>query len=105
MKREKRPDPSVEDERDDAERKRKAAGAVVARATSLAREGKPRDDDSGSDSASDSGASSDPDFDRSRTLMSLSERCYSPYHYWEDGGQESWSECDRRQRRGRRNLK
>ena len=49
-----------EDEGDDAERKRKAAGAVVENATSLAREGTPSDDDSGSESAADSRASSNP---------------------------------------------
>ena len=69
VKTEKKSGMKGEYEGDDAERKRKAAGAVVENATSLAREGTPSDDDSGSDSASDSRPSSEPDFAGPRLPM------------------------------------
>ena len=92
------------DSRDAVEDKRMAAvappskEAVVARATSLAKESKPREHHSESDSSSESDASSDTNFQRERSPMSLSE-CYSPEHYWSDNGRETLSEARARGKR------
>ena len=88
---------------DSTESKRKAAvaapqkEAVVAKATSLAKESKPRDNQSESDSSSESYASSGAKFPRGRSPMTVSDR-YSPAHPWSDDGQENLSEARARQR-------
>ena len=88
---------------DSTESKRKAAvaapqkEAVVAKATSLAKESKPRDNQSESDSSSESYASSGAKFPRGRSPMTVSDR-YSPAHPWSDDGQENLSEACARER-------